>query len=137
MCCISMLLFYSYTQPNSKVCISYPRGKEDKTMTLFFNKENIGKIHYGERLVFTFKKEGNLKITILDNDTYTEQRTLSKNTRTLMLRNGKSYYLELVKGEINYMPDENKGKEHFDDSGKFILQPSQPFLIDPDGFLVP
>ncbi len=119
-----------------KVCIAYPRGKEDKTMNLFLSKTSIGKIHYGERLVFAFKKEGNLKITLLDTDIYTEPKTLSKNTRTLMLKKGKTYYIEISKGVIDYIADESKGKAQFNDTGRFISQPSEPSIDDIDKLII-
>lgn len=122
-------------QSHSKVYISYPRGKEDKTLNIFFNTTNVGKIRYGERLVFSFNAEGVLKITISENKEYVEPRTLSKNTRSVDLKNEKSYYLELRKGELIYVADQKKGEAYFNDSSNFTSPPVEPEIKDIESLL--
>lgn len=121
--------FYLYNkQPdnaaNAKVYIAYPRVKEDKKFFVYFNIKKVGALNYGERLLYNTTFEGMLKVTISNKDTYTEPSTLSRNTRTVNIKEGKEYYFEINgKGELEYIINTEKGKSRFSDDGSYVESP--------------
>lgn len=99
----------------SEVHLSYPKARDDKSFYVFLGRKNMGKIEYGQRMIYRFYSEGNLKVTILPKSNFIEPKTISANSRTITLKPDASFYFEINgKGELTYIPDPAKGKDFFE-----------------------
>ena len=105
----------------SKLYLLYPRTKGDKSYYVFFNKQNVTKINYGERQEFDFSADMDLLTVIQETEQYVEPHTSARNVRNLFLKQGKNYYLQINgKGQLEYIPDEDDGLKLLNDNGKYV-----------------
>lgn len=99
------------------VFISYPICKSCDALQLFMNRKSIARINNGGRLDCSLLIEGSVSITLMEGKTYIEPLTQAKNTRTLTIKKGKSYYFKANgSGGLEYIMNAEKGEKEFKDS---------------------
>lgn len=80
----------------------------------------ISSIVYGDRISIPYSGEGSSTIVVLNGTTYSEPRSLSKNSRTITLKRGATYYFKVNSdGSLDYSVNEKKGKEEFEGNKDF------------------
>lgn len=123
---VFLLLFYvsanaqQTASSGSRINFYYPIGKKNIDYTIFINKQMVSPIVYGDRISIPYSGEGSSNIVIIQGTTYAEPRSLSKNARTITLKQGATYYFRINSdGSLDYSISEKKGKEEFEKDKDF------------------
>ena len=101
----------------------YPRAKSTVALNVFFNRKWVAHLRYGQRLVYQTTYKGSLMVTVSQEVTHREPRTLAKNSRTVHIQPGRDYYFEVDGKGIEYVPAPATGKAHFDQESDFLGLP--------------
>lgn len=105
------------------IYLYYPRAKSTVALNVFFNRKLVARIRYGQRLVYQTTYRGSLMVTVAQEVTHAEPRTLAKNTRTVGIQPGGAYYFEVDGKGITFVPTPALGKEHFGHEADFLGAP--------------
>ena len=120
----------------STIFLYYPLEKSGTPYTLFLNKKNIGKITNGGRMECKLILEGPVAITLIEGYGYREPLTQSKNSRTISISKGKSYYFRVTgSGALEYILNTEKGQNRYMEAKEFISQPAS--FIEAPGAGIP
>lgn len=107
------------------IFVYYPLVKSGENFSVFINRKNIAKLVNGGRLECRLLIEGPVAITIIEGSSYREPLTQSKNSRTITINKGKSYYFRVGgTGELEYIFAPGKGQKYFTEDKEFISQPN-------------
>lgn len=108
----------------ARVYILYPLDKERKPYNLYVNSNLVLALKNGQRVVYYCPAGKLMKFTLLNSPNYIEPSVLAGNTRSIHVKAGKEYYLEISgNGEISYMSNPQKAKEKFEDNAKYLAVP--------------
>ncbi len=106
------------------IFLYYPLEKSGTPYAVFLNKKNIGKINNGGRLECKLLLEGPVAITLIEGSGYREPLTQSRNSRTISITKGKSYYFRVTgSGALEYILNTEKGQNHYMEAKEFISSP--------------
>ena len=107
------------------IFLYYPLENSASGFSVFMNRKSIGKIMNGGRIECKLLLEGPVAVTITEGSTYREPLTLSRNSRTITVKKGKSYYFRINKaGELEYMFITSRGEKGFAEAKDFVSQPT-------------
>ncbi len=131
---ISLVFFEKYNAAGqdkdaaevAEIYVYRPTDKNENSFTVFFNRAKVFSIENGARTVYKIASEGSLTIVCIEGSAYQEPSSKAKNTRTITIEKGKSYYFEITKkAEIVYSPNATLGKATFGDDSKFNSSPRE------------
>lgn len=112
------------TEDYAGVYIYYPIARSGNAYTVFLNRMSIAKLPNGGRLQCRLSEEKPLAITVIEGSRYIEPLTQSGNSRTITIKQGKSYYFRVTgSGSLEYIFDNNRGEKQFNESKDFLSQP--------------
>ena len=106
------------------VFLYYPLEKSAGKFAVYLNRKNIGVMRSGGRMECRLVLEGPVAVTIVEGSLYREPLTQSKNSRTISIAKGRSYYFRINgSGELEYTFSAARGEKSFAEAKDFTDQP--------------